>query len=237
MNHRNICLSIMTAIILTACASASVSQSGSPPINLIPMYGYPNIEKSAALKKADEDFINSVVGTIGSREEASKAFAGKGWQYLSKGDAENAMRRFNQSWLLNPNYYQPYWGFGVLLLGQAKAAEAANHFEKALALIDDDKEKPRLLSDAARAYSLQGATATDKMKSVEFFGKANSLFGEATKLDPQYGDAYRAWAHSLYVEGDYNKAWEMVKRSRAFGGRNFSSEFIDALSKKMPEPK
>jgi len=29
------------------------------PANLIPMYGYPEIEKSAAQKKADEDFIKT----------------------------------------------------------------------------------------------------------------------------------------------------------------------------------
>ena len=51
MNQRNILLSIITVIILTACASAGGPQSGNPPISLIPMYGYPEIEKSAALKR------------------------------------------------------------------------------------------------------------------------------------------------------------------------------------------
>jgi tetratricopeptide (TPR) repeat protein len=237
MNRGNILLSIVTAFILTAYACPGGAQSVKPPLNLIPMYGYPDIEKPEALKKVDEDFIKAVVGTDRSREEVSKGFAGEGWRNLSNGDAANAMRRFNQSWLLNPNNYQPYWGFGALLFAQRKPSEAATHYEKALSLINEESEKPRLLSDAARAYSMQGFIATDKMKSEEFFGKANSLFAEAIKLDPQYGNAYRYWAMSLSVEGNYKMAWDIVQKSRALGGDVVSSDFIDALSKKMPEPK
>jgi tetratricopeptide (TPR) repeat protein len=201
------------------------------------MYGYPEIVKTDALKKADEDFIKTVVAELGSREKASRAYSFWGIEYEGKGDAANAMRRYNQSWLLNPNYYGPYWGFGSLLLAQGKAAEAAIHYEKALSLIDVDSAKPRLLSDASTAYTAQGLTATDKIKSAEFFGKANSLLNEAIKLDPKFGFAYRAWAKSLYSEGNYVKAWEMVKKSRGLAGGELDSGFIDMLSKKMPEPK
>jgi len=213
------------------------AQSGNPPLNLIPMYGYPEIEKPEALKKSDEDFIRSVVGTEESREEVSKRFAGEGWRLLSNGDAANAMRRFNQSWLLNPNYYQPYWGFGALLLAQRKPSEAATHFEKALSLINEESEKPRLLSDTSRAYTVQGALATDKMKAEEYFGKANLLLDEAVTLNPKYGNAYRNWAMSLYYQGNYEKAWTMVRNSRGLAGQELSSDFINMLSKQMPEPK
>jgi len=37
---------------------------------------------------------------------------------MSEGNLDYAMRRYNQSWLLNPNNYQPYWGFGRILLQQ-----------------------------------------------------------------------------------------------------------------------
>lgn len=231
MNHRNFLLSILTAILLTACASTT------PPINLLPMYGSPEAVKTEAQKKADEDFIKTVVAELGSREKASLAYRVWGLQYEVKGDAANAMRRYNQSWLLNPNSFQPYWGFGDLLLAQGKAAEAATHYEKALSLIDNDGVKPLLLSLASKAYTAQGITATDKIKSAEFFGKANSLLNEAIKLDPKFGAAYRAWAKSLYAEGNYVKAWDMVKKSRGLAGEELDSDFIDRLSKKMPEPK
>lgn len=231
MKFRNILFSIVTAIILTACASAP------PPINLLPMYGYPEVEKPENLKKADEDFINSAIAEHGSREKATKAYAFFGVMFESKGDTENAMRRYNQTWLLNPNSFQPYWGFGSLLLAQGKAAEAATHYEKALTLLDDNSVKPRLLSETSKAYTAQGISATDKMKSAEFFEKANSVLNEAIKLDPKFGFAYKTWAKSLYQEGNYEKAWYMVKKSRGLEGGEISSDFIDKLSKKMPEPK
>jgi hypothetical protein len=42
---------------------------------------------------------------------------------------------------------------------------------------------------------------------------------------------------SLYVEGNYKMAWDIVRKSRDLGGDVHSSDFIDALSIKMPEPK
>ena len=75
------------------------------------------------------------------------------------------------------------------------------------------------------------------MKRAMFFEKANSTLSEAINLDPKYGNAYRAWALSLYLEGNYKKAWEAVDQHRASGGDSLSPDFIDSLSKKMPEPK
>ncbi len=235
MNPEKSLLAFMTAVILTAFALVGEAQTGNPPLSLIPMYGYPDIEKPAALKKADEDFIKAVVGER-SREEVSKDFAGEGWRLLRIGDAANAMRRFNQSWLLNPNYYQPYWGFGAILFAQRKAAEAAAHYARALSLIDAEGEKPRLLSDAGRAYSMQGFIAAEKTKSEESFARANSLFKEAMDLDPHYANAYRYWAMSLYLEGNYERAWAIVRKSRDLGDHVMPSDFVDALSRKMPEP-
>ncbi len=239
MNYRNPLLSIPIAVALIFCAPLPVYSDSTTPINLLPMYGYPSIEKTDRQKEADEEFIRTVIAESGSREKASRGFSAWGWKDRQKGDMANAMRRFNQSWLLNPNSYLPYWGFGALLLAEGKPAVAATHFEKALTLIDEEGEKPRLLTDTARAYSMLGGditATTDKAKSEEFFGKANSLFNEALKLDPQYGNAYYAWAFSLYNQSSYIKAWEMVKRSRGLG-RDFDPKFIDALAREMPEPK
>jgi tetratricopeptide (TPR) repeat protein len=236
MMLRGIWSSIATAIVLTACASPGGPQGDDSSSNLIPMYGHPAIEKSAAQKKADEDFIKTASGAEGSREKASKAFAAEGWRLLQRGDTASSMRRFNQSWLLNPNDYLPYWGFGALLFAQRKPSDAATHFEKALSLITEGSEKPRLLRDASRAYTAQGAEATDKKKAEEFFGKANLLLDEAITLNPTYGSAYGIWAISLYYEGNYLKAWAMVKQARGLPGADISSAFINMLSKKLPEP-
>jgi len=201
------------------------------------MYGYPNIEKTTAQKKADKTFIETVTKKSGSREKASIEFAGEAWRNYKAGDYSTAMRRFNQSWLLNPENYFASWGFGSLLFDQGKTDEAIIHYDKALSAIDNDEEKPRLLTDAARAYSKKAFTEADKLKSKEFFRKTNSLYKEALTLDPYYDNAYRDWPRSLYLEGNYKKAWEVIKQSRTLGSREISRDFIDILSKKMPEPK
>ncbi len=240
MSCRDLLLRIPLAVALIFCVPLPGYGNSTVPINLMPMYGYPAIEKTDQQKEADEQFIKTVVAESGSREKASRGFAAWGWKDRQKGDMANAMRRFNQSWLLNPNSYLPYWGFGALLLAQGKPAVAATHFERALTLIDEEGEKPRLLTDTARAYSMLGGditTTTDKVKSEEYFEKANALFNEALKLDSKYGNAYRAWALSLYKQGNYEKAWELVKKSRAMGGSDFDPKFIHALTREMSEPK
>jgi tetratricopeptide (TPR) repeat protein len=231
-------LLILAVSLLTACVSTGAVQRTAPPdLSLIPMYGYPEIEKPELLKKVDDDFIKSVVGPNESREEVSKQFAGEGWQYYREGDLSNAMRRFNQAWLLDPNNYLPYWGFGILLFAQRKSSEAIPHLEKALSLLDNEGAKPPLLSDTARAYSSQATRTGDKAKADVLFRKANSMLSEATTLDPKFGKAYRDWAISLFLEGNYKKAWEMVKISRGLPGQELSPTFVKELSSKMPEPK
>jgi tetratricopeptide (TPR) repeat protein len=236
MNRKCNLFLIITAVVLTTCSAAAVAQGGKLPLNLIPMYGYPDIEKPEALKKVDEEFIRNVVDG-GSREEASRRFAGEAWNLFRKGDGANAMRRFNQAWLLNPDNYQPYWGFGALLFAQKRPSEAVVHYEKALSLISEASEKPRLLSDVGRAYSMLGFAESDPAKSGDLFAKSHALFGEAIKLDPQYANAYRNWAMSLYVQENYKMAWEIVRKSRELNREVFPPGFIDALSKKLPEPK
>ena len=44
----------------------------------------------------------------GDRKKASDDMAVRGWQYLRAGDHSDAMRRFNQSWLLNTTCFRRY---------------------------------------------------------------------------------------------------------------------------------
>lgn len=234
-------------VILISCTPPLLAQelykdrysTSTKPINLIPMYGYPNVEKTVGQKKADEEFIKTIVANSGSRAKGAKEFAAWGWVERRKGNIDNAMRRFNQSWLLDPNYYQPYWGFGVISLVKKSPAKAAVYFEKALNLIDDDKEKARLLVDAAKAYAWQGSNfkKTDTVKSDLSYKKANTLIETALNADPKYGNAYYYGAFIYRDQGDYRKAWGIVKKARASGSYHFKPKFIDALSEQMPEPK
>ncbi len=236
MNITHFLKYIVIALIMSACATSHESITDTPPINLIPMYGYPSIEKTTDQKKADKFFIETAIQNSGSLEKASMEFAGEAWRKYEVGDYTTAMRRFNQAWLLNQDNYFVHWGFSALLFDQGKTDEAISHYDKALSVIDNVEEKPRLLTDTARAYSKKAYTEADKLKSKELFRKTNSLYKEALILDPHYDNAYRDWPRSLYLEGNYEKAWEIIKQSRTLGNRDISQDFIDLLSKKMPEP-
>ena len=239
MKLRNFVLFLLATIFLAAgiAGAADIGPTSTSSVNLIPMYGYPEIQRTAEEKKADENFIASEAAPGYSREQSSKKWIELGWKWKNKGADDNAMRFFNLAWLMNPNNYESFHGFGVLLL-PSKPAEATTYFEKALSLIDDkDSWKPTLMADTATSYYLQAKTENDQIKKDEFFRKANALYSESVRLNPNNRNAYVLWAASLYSEGDYTKSWQMVKNARGLGGKELSPDFINMLSKKMPEPK
>ncbi|MDR2853036.1 MAG: hypothetical protein LBV61_08320 [Burkholderiaceae bacterium] len=209
-------------------------------IDDIPMYGQPAIPRPENLKKADEDFINEAVAGLGTREAASKAWFAQGEEFLQKRNLDFAMRRYNQAWLLNPNNYQPYWGFGRVMLERGKFDEAIDYLERSKALIDDQYQRIGLIVDLGTAYSVK-AEAVSKTNAADegarFFALANHTYNEALSLDPKYGNGWWRWAMSLYEQGDYAQAWEKVQQARAQNARPFPPAFLRALEQKMPEPR
>lgn len=223
---------IIATTILVSCATSPESR-----IDNVPMYGQPQIPRPQVLKAADEVFINQAVAGLGSREIASKAWAAQADKYIAENNLDFAMRRYNQSWLLNPNNYQPYWGFGRVMLEWGKIDESLEHFEKAKVLIDDQYQKVALLTDMATAYSVKANRTAEPAERAKYFDQANKLFGESIAIDPQYPNSWRSWARSLYFEGRYAEAWEKVNKARSLGAPAFPPAFFKALTDKLPEPK
>ena len=242
---------IFLPVILASCVSPKVKEimaSGAQykPLNLLPMYGSeyePYIKKTEAQKEKDQKFIASIVKSEGTRKVGAERFSAAGWLKLKNGDAKTAMMRFNQAWLLDPDYYQPYWGFGALMLNDKNPEKAIIYFEKAIkridsGMIDEVKEKPPLFVDAARAYAWQAAIIqeSDMKESTTLYRKANKLIDDALHINPKYGNAYRIGGIISYEEGNYERAWSIVKKSRDTGAYNFDDKFISKLSQEMSEP-
>jgi tetratricopeptide (TPR) repeat protein len=226
---RNLFLCFPLAMLITACAAP-----GGVRIDNIPMYGQPEVERPAVLKKADEDFIAKVTATIPDRREASKMWWTQAEKFMAQGDIDYAMRRYNQSWLLDPGNYQPYWGFARVTLEQGKTAEAIDFLSRAKELVDDPYQQVALLADTGAAYTAMAETATGKQEE-NYFALANENFTASTKIDPNYANSWRRWAFSLYEQGNYSEAWAKVKRARELNARPFPDSFITALSKQQPE--
>ncbi len=235
-----ICLIFCTVLLLTSCVTISNDQR----IDNFPMYGQPEIPRPEHMKELDEAFIKkAAAGFGGDRKEASKAWAAVAHEFISKDNLHYAMRRYNQSWLLNPDNYQPYWGFGRILLARGKADnsfdESIKYFEKAKELIDDKYQEVALLADAGVAYSYKADSISKDLpqERARYFGIANKHFKESTIIDPTLNHSWRQWAYSLFREGDYKKVWEKVKVVRSLGDRPFPETFLKSLNMKFPEPK
>lgn len=220
---------------LSGCATVPSEQR----IDNIPMYGQPDIPRSEFLKESDEDFIKQASsGFEGSRETASKAWFSEAERFMREGNLDYAMRRYNQSWLLNPNNYQPYWGFGRVMLERDKIDESIQFLEKAVKLCDEPYQKVAIISDIGTAYSQKAERIPSGMpqERARYFSSANQRFSESTKLDSKYGNAWYRWSQSLYREGKYAEAWEKLKEARSLNV-SISSAYVKDLGQKMPEPK
>lgn len=142
----------------------------------VPMWA--GIAKTDSQKAADRDFIETIrKSSNGNVEKGAVRAIQLGWQFIGKGDAENAIRRFNQAWLLAPKRGDIYWGFAIAtgMRGDAPAS-VRGHFRKAHSIIGDDA---RLFSDWGR-IELQLGDAIAARKHFE----------RAIKLDPKYREPH-----------------------------------------------
>jgi hypothetical protein len=253
VNRKIVSIFLMLALLIgvTSCMPQYMQEiycNKYKPINIIPMYGEPYLEKTDSQKEADARFIETAVKEAGSREKASEEFSAWGWREMQKGNIDNATRRFNQAWLLDDKYYQPYWGFALIegrfaVWDGTKCTETSPlkslaNFETALSLITDDTEKPQLLVSAAEGYFIHGAALMDIGSSNDktFLKRSNSLIDEALQINPKYAEAYKLGAYYAYEQKDYKRAWNIVSRSREIGAYKFEPGFIDKLSKEMDQP-
>ena len=206
------CLPILlVALLLTSCASVPNEKR----IDNLPMYGQPEIPRLEYMQKADEDFIRrAAAGFGGDRHKASIAWHTQAEKFMAEGNVHYAMRRYNQSWLLDPENYLPYWGFGRVMVDRDKIDEAIKYFETANALFNDPYQKSSLFSDTGSVYSYK-AESIPSEKITErkyYFDLANQYFKNSTLDDPSYPIPWYRWAFSLYEQGRYEDAWKKLTR-------------------------
>lgn len=207
-------------------------------IDNVPKYGQPAIPRSDLLRKADETFIAAATAKFASRENASLIWAAEAAQFMAEGNLDFAMRRYNQSWLLNPRNFQPYWGFARVMLAHGRVDESLKYFETAKQLVEDHPQRPALLTDAGSAYvtkasAIEDPSAEERKRS---FALADEHFAQSIALSPDNGFTYRQWAQSLYNQGDYAGAWKKVKQAQLRNSPPFPAGFLHALAQEMPDP-
>ena len=202
--------------------------------NLVPKYG--NVPKSDDEKVADSRFIEDMDKQFdGDRPKAAQAVAQRGWEIFRTGDADTAIKRFNQAWLLDPKNVLALWGM-------ATVSAARNDLKTAVPLFLEAQsfkakafrgEDINLNVDCAKAMSMLAVQSGDASMMKEAMARFDQLAVSA----PRHPMNWQNWAVALYFDGDYAAAWEKVAKMEALGlPQKADPNFIDALSQKMPRP-
>jgi len=198
-------------------------------INLLPKYG--SIQKNEAQLAADAKFIAAVDEQYkGNRKKASQDVSVRGWQFLRQGNVGDAMRRFNQAWLLDDSNGVALWGMAAIQGVAQNYADAVKLFAEAEPLIGGDID---FSVDYAKTIGFAGVASKDRVLVDDAFGR----FARLNERAPQHVMNLQNWAVTLFYVGNYSEAWNKVKLAEATPrGNELDQNFIAALQSKMPRP-
>lgn len=187
-------------------AALRKAQDSSPvkilPLNQIPMYG--NVEKTPEMKRADEEFFSDILKTGVSREKAAVHLVKRGWEALARKDPRTAIKKFNQSWLLDPKNGGAYWGFAMVLHVRDKDTSGATEmFERARELLP---KNARLLSDYGTFFQESGRPK-----------KAIEVLRRAISINEKTPSAYEALVKSYLALKDAKMALHYAQLGKKFG--------------------
>lgn len=206
----------------------------SDPKYLQPMLG--GTPRTEAEKRADEDFVEASVKSAGNRELAAVQYGKMGWDAYKKKDYKASMGRFNQAWLLNPDYAEPYWAFGLMVGNQGNIDGSIALLKRSSALMPDQPKKARFLCDLAYAYHIKGDPVEPKAAREKIYAEALDCYRAAEKLDPNLSLLYSHWAMLLFKQEKFKDAWQMAAKSKKLGGEDLDPDFVKAVEGEAGKP-
>jgi Tfp pilus assembly protein PilF len=218
----------LAAATLLLSASTAFSQQTAVSPKVLPMFGQQ--AKTDAQQRADEKFLTSCDKSFESRSEASNFFMDRGWEFFNAGQTDTAVYRFNLAWLLNPDNYNAYWGFGLVEHSKGNPKEALSMFERAL------KYQPNnslLLSDMG-ASQLYLYLQDKKKKNLR---QAEKTLLQALQTDQENAFAMSNLAQVYYYNKKYAQAWDYLHRGRERNMMSLDYDFLSQLMEQMPDPK
>ncbi|MDR0871895.1 MAG: hypothetical protein LBN27_00305 [Prevotellaceae bacterium] len=113
--------------LLVSFSSCFSMEKNQQPDNTKPMYG--EVLKNEIYKKLDKEFIENCIQQYGTIDSAVIVHINYAWGYFYRNDVTTAMKRFNQAWLLNPEFPDSYFGFAALLDMQKNTTEAVRFYK------------------------------------------------------------------------------------------------------------
>lgn len=210
---------------LSLVCSAAFAQSA----DALPKYGRSSAD--SATSAADQSFLMDMDKQYqGDRKKAASQMAARGWQLLRQGKSDDAMRRFNQAWLLESNNGNALWGMGQIEANQGRPTASLRLFAEANRLLGFDLD---FSVDYARALSLAGVKLGDKKLQEEAFKRFAQIHARA----PQNTLNLQNWSIAYFYTSQYAAAWEKIKLAQATPrGAEVDKQFLADLQGKMPRP-
>jgi tetratricopeptide (TPR) repeat protein len=198
-------------------------------INLLPKYG--NEEKTAEQKAIDAQFLKGLDDSYkGDRKKASIEIAQGGWQFVSQGNLDNAMVRFNQAWLADNKNGLSIWGMGVVLATSGQFERCLPYFAEADGLIGSDIG---FAVDYAKVLGIAGA----ELKNAAHTNNALARFAKIYGQQPDNTSNLQNWSITLFYNDKFKEAWDKLKLAEATPGKaEIDPNFVAALQAKMPRP-
>jgi Tfp pilus assembly protein PilF len=186
------------------------------PAGELPMYGDP--ARAGKLKESDVAFIASIEKAGQTRQAVAKDVLRAAWAHYQKTEYAQAMRKFNQVWLLDPENGDAYHGFAVITLVRDKLpTEADRFFRMALA-------KPGVNVNAYVDYGRF-------LWMGERLEESLAMLQKALGISPRAHNARSNIALVYYKNRDYAKACEFA-RAANLNGDDLQPGFLEEMCSK-----
>jgi tetratricopeptide (TPR) repeat protein len=216
-------------VLLTAALILCANVVHADDRNLLPKYG--GLPLTAIEKEINDKFVSGMNEDYhGDLKKASMDMAMRGWQYLAAGDLDDAMRRFNQAWLLNKKNGTALWGMAAIEASSGNFDDSLKLFTEAEKFVGSDIN---FSVDYAKALGKAGVQLKDDTLLKFAFNRFEFNYQKA----PQNTLNLQNWAMTLFSIGKYSEAWAKVKLAEATPNKNqIDPRFIAALQARMPRP-
>jgi tetratricopeptide (TPR) repeat protein len=225
----NVVSSLKNLLLVSALTFGSMNLTFAQNINLLPKYG--SGEKTAEQKALDTQFLKGVDDSYkGDRKKAALEIAQGGWQFVSQGNLDSAMVRFNQAWLVDNKNGLSIWGMGVVLATSGQFERCLPYFVEAEGLIGSDIG---FSVDYAKVLGIAGA----ELKNAKYSTDALARFAKIYAQHPDNTLNLQNWSITLFYGENYRDAWAKMKLAEETQGKaDIDPNFVAALQAKMPRP-
>ncbi|TGE09630.1 tetratricopeptide repeat protein [Hymenobacter fodinae] len=194
---------------------------------LQPLFG--GLTPAQAEQAVGPAFLADISRSFASREEASRFFSTKGYEYLSENQADTAQYRFNLAWLLDQRNPDAYRGLGIIASQKATPEVAIGLLRQGLAF---DPKNANLLNDLGACYLI----VYEQSKKKKDLTTAATYLEQSVALPTAPADAWQQIARVYFYQEKYPQAWEAVHKGQQLSVGSLDFDLISDLIAKLPDP-